>query len=360
MTTVKYYYSDGREEIFDKYYVDSSGIVKNKKNRRELSQYKTLDGYIRVILQDNNGNRKILSVHRIVASTFIGQPPTPDHSPDHLNRNRLDNTLFNISWKDRNEQSVNRNRPVENKSAFIVVKDGIEKTVKEWVKYYEGEKTPFGNVYTESVIKRYAQRRTNGFSYKIFDDLPGEIWKEVLRPLVNIWKGRWEISNKNRVKRITKFAENVLDVSQLGVLDGYPVINVNGKPRFVHHLSFQAFYPEEYANMKSDEIIRHKRDNKLDFRPENLLLGTSSENGLDAHNNGKYDGTKTERKKCVSYVNGVKEEEHKSLHDAVQYLKENGFKNARPGNISQVLNGKRKTAYGRAWKLVENTCDNNI
>ncbi|ABU44049.1 hypothetical protein AR158_C504L [Paramecium bursaria Chlorella virus AR158] len=350
MTTVKYYYSDGRNEIFDKYDTDIFGNIKNKKNDQEVSQHIRSDGYKRISLCDNNGRLKTLIVHRIVASTFLGPPPTLDHTPDHLNRNRSDNSLMNILWKDKKEQSANRTHPDVLKSSFIIVKNEYEKTTKEWVKYLEDEKTPFGNVYTESVIKKYAQHKQHGFSYKIFDDLPGEIWKECPRSLINSWKGRWEISNRKRVKRITKYAENVLDVSQLGTLNGYPIINSNGKSCFVHHLCFQAFFPNEYKSMKSEEIIRHKNDDRLDFRPENLLIGSHSQNKIDAYDNGKYNGTKREKKKCVSYINNIEEKQHDSLHDAVRYLKENGFKNAVSSNISQVLDGKRKTAYKRTWK----------
>lgn len=120
--------------------------------------------------------------------------------------------------------------------------------------------------------------------------------------------GRWEISDMNRVKNITKYAENVLSGERLGLLSGYPRI-VMGQ---CHILAFAAFYPDEYAAKKPEEIIKHIGDNKLDFRPHMLQIGTNSENCSEAHDNGCHNGTKTERMKCASYIKSVLEKEHDS------------------------------------------------
>jgi hypothetical protein len=225
------------------------------------------------------------------------------------------------------------------------VKDGIEKTVKEWMMHLEGEKNHLENVYTYGVIQQYAQHKCHGFAYKVFEDLPGEVWKDV--PETNV-----KISNKRRVKRTTKSgAENVLTVSQLSTLSGYPVIGINGKQTCVHIMCFQAFFPDEYKAMKPDEIVRHKNDDPLDFCPENLLIGTRTQNMLDAYDNGKRDGTKSARKPCLSYINGVEEPEHTSIAYAVRYLKEHGYPNAVSSGIRAAL--KNNTIrYDRTWKLI--------
>lgn len=101
-----------------------------------------------------------------------------------------------------------------------------------------------------------------------------------------------------------------------------------------------------------DEIVLHEDDDPLDFRPHKLRLGTRSDNGNDAHNNGKYDGTKSERMKCVSYIGGIFEIMHDSQEDAVKYLRRKGYEKASQGYISAVLNDKRKSAYDRTWKKV--------
>jgi hypothetical protein len=113
-----------------------------------------------------------------------------------------------------------------------------------------------------------------------------------------------------------------------------------------------AFFPEEYANKKPDEMVLHEEDNRLDFRPHKLRIGTQSENMNDAHDNGRHDDKKTMRIACMSYVNGVFEKEHESLAIAEIYLKSLGYDKASYANIGMVLSNKRKTAYDRTWVRV--------
>jgi len=347
--TLEYYFIDGRHIVFDNLTIDFIGIVRdNNGNVREPQIGK--NGYERITVS-KEGKRYDIRVNRAVATTFFGKPPSSEHTADHGDRNRRNNALDNISWKTPSEQNLNQDRPDTYKSAFIVVKDGVEKTAKEWVTYLEGTTNPYGRAYTVSAIKHYAQRKQHGFAYKVYEDLPGEIWKEV--PDSNV-----KISNKQRVKRtMTSDTENVLDVSQLSTSGGYPMITINGEKCFVHHLCLQVFSPDEYNAMNPGDVVRHKHDDRLDFRPEKLLSGSRSQNMTDAHDNGKYDGKKKARKPCVSYVDGVKEPEHNSLHAAVRYLKGKEYPKASRGGIYYAL--KNNTIrYGRTWKLVNN--NNNM
>ena len=51
-------------------------------------------------------DKKRLYVHRLLAKAFI---PNPDNKPfiDHINRNKLDNTLENLRWATRFENAQN-------------------------------------------------------------------------------------------------------------------------------------------------------------------------------------------------------------------------------------------------------------
>jgi hypothetical protein len=117
------------------------------------------------------------------------------------------------------------------------------------------------------------------------------------------------------------------------------------------------FFPEEWANKKPGEMVCHKEDDRMDFRPEMLRLGTASQNGKDAHDNGKFDGTLTARQKCASYIDGVFEKKHESQLDAAEYLRSIGHKKASYRGIGQALSGTRKNGspkvrYGRTWVLI--------
>lgn len=353
MYTLQYYYAkDNRTElvIFNKYTIDTNGVIRNKKTRRISSTQNDTSGYKTVTVRDDADTRHRIRVNRAVASTYHGPPPTPDHTADHVDRNRTNDMLCNIRWASKKEQADNRKRPEALKSAFIVTKDGLEMSIQEWVEYLKDQKNHLKHGYTVNMIKQYAPNKQHGFAYKEYQDLPDEVWKEVTGSVTN--QGRWEISNMNRVKYITNHAENVLSGERLGLINGYPTISLGA----CHILAFMTFFPEEWANKKPNEIILHEDDDKMDFRPHKLRIGTRSENGKDAHNNGCYDGTIVVRMKCYSYINGVLEKEHDSLHDAVRYLRIKGVEKASQGNISPALNGKRKDgrpkiAYGRTWKL---------
>ena len=299
---------------------------------------------------DDSGKKRSIAVGRAIASSVYGPPPSLFHTADHIDRNPENDTDENIRWLCKSGQTNNRNMPETQKSACVVVNDGVEKTASEWVEHLKDKQNHLGHEYTTYMINQYAQKKQHGFSYKEYPDFPNEVWKEIEGSVTS--QGRWEISNMNRVKYITKYAVNVLSGDRLGTLNRYPTIRIIGKQWLCHVLSFMTFFPEEYANKKSYEMILHEEDNRLDFRPHKLRLGTQSENMTDAHNNGRYSGKKIMRNACMSYVNGIFEKEHESLAAAELYLKMQGYEKASYSNICIVLSNKRKTAYGRTWKSI--------
>lgn len=357
MIPLKYYYVKNNTTeliVFNKYSFDN-GIVVNKTTQNSVRYSKNKAGYNKCTVFEDDGKPRTILIGRAIASTFCGPPPTPQHTADHKDKNRENDTIDNIHWLCKPGQRINQVRPETHKSAFIIVKDGIEKTAHEWVEYFEDDTNHLKRVYTKSMIAHYAQRKHNGFSYKEYPDLPGEVWKTVLDSENK--KGRWEISNMCRVKYITNYAENVFSRDRLGLDKGYPIVSFNGKSRYCHILAFMTFFPEEYAAKKPDEIILHEDDDKLDFHPHKLRLGSNSENITDSYNNGKRNDAKTSRMKCESWINDELEKIYESQSDAVRYLKNQGYEKADNGAIYKALkaykDGKVIMRYDRTWKLVE-------
>ena len=347
---LEYYFKDGSYVKFDKYTIDTSGIIRNDVTGKVLSTRKSGKYNAHTVL-DNCGIPRGIRVCRALVSTFVGRPPTTKHTADHIDRNPENDTLDNIRWLCKLEQTNNRMMPESQKSAFDINKGGVEKTSKDWVNHFKDQKNPFGRDYTDTMINKYAQKNKFGFSYKEYPDLEGEVWKEIDGS--NNDKGsRWNISNMCRVKYITKHAENVLSGDRLGLTgDGYPTIMINGNKWLCHILSFATFFPEEDGAKKINEIILHEDDDKQDFSPGKLRLGTRTQNGIDAHLNGSYNNKKSKRVACVSYIDGIFEKDHESQHDAMRYLISKGFEKASFKNISSVLCGRRKSAYGRTWLM---------
>jgi hypothetical protein len=349
--TLQIYSDDGTLKIFDKYTLYHFGLVRNRKTGQVLQNIK--NGKYNLVGIYDEGTRYNISISRAIASTFIGPPPSPEHTADHLDRNPDDDNIYNIQWATKFDQNKNQERPGVNKDALIVVRDGIEKTINEWVEYLKHEKNPFGREYTKGAIEGYLKKKMFGFAFKEYPDLPGEIWKTIEGGKSS--RGYWMISDMNRIKFITKQAENVLSGERLGMSSkGYPTININNKQKYCHILAFMTFFPDEWAAKKSNENVLHKNDDKLDFRPHMLRLESQSQNIIDAHNNGCYGDAQSGRMKCVSYIDGVYELLHDSQTDAANYLKHIGYKKVDRGSIGAAIGGKRnrKSAYDRTWKQV--------
>ena len=347
-----YYAKDSKIELvsFNKYTIDTNGIIRNKKTGKIVRPYNTQAGYKAASVMNNAGRKCNIFIGRAIASTYLGSPPTPDHTADHIDRDNNNDTLENIRWATKIEQVNNRVMPPNNKSTFIIVKDGLEKTASDWVGHLKNLKNKFNREYTEGMIIKYAQHKHHGFAYKDYPNLPGEMWKEIDGSKST--RSHWEISNMSRVKCITNHAENVLEGERLSLVNGYPCIMFGQ----CHIIAFKTFFPNLWKAKKLDEIVLHEDDDRLDFRPHKLRLGTRGENGIEAHDNGCFDGTDRKRQKCLSYINGIYEKEHDSHHDAVRYLKSIGFEKAAQSKISLVISEKRKDggpkiAYGRTWKL---------
>lgn len=54
-----------------------------------------------VLLVRDGGPRKRVSVHQLIARTFIGSPPTPAHEVNHKNGRADDNRARNLEWTTR-------------------------------------------------------------------------------------------------------------------------------------------------------------------------------------------------------------------------------------------------------------------
>jgi hypothetical protein len=66
-------------------------------------------GYMRVRLS-SGGQRQRLSVHRLVALAFLGEPPSSQHQVAHNDGDRQNNRLNNLRWATGAENLADRER----------------------------------------------------------------------------------------------------------------------------------------------------------------------------------------------------------------------------------------------------------
>lgn len=111
------------------YTVDLFGTIRLA--GREIHTYDNNRGYLKAFLTDENGKRKSVRVHRIVAETFIENPlglPVVNHIDGNKYNNRVDNLEW-VSYKENTRLSLNNHFPVIKPIAQISPRNGAVKGV---------------------------------------------------------------------------------------------------------------------------------------------------------------------------------------------------------------------------------------
>lgn len=324
--TVKRYLHNSLEiQIFNKYEISREEIVRNKETKVEKNFIYNGKGYKRGSLFTDDGKKQNVLLHVILMSTFGDQKPVATYTVDHRDRNPKNNHLDNLCWKSATEQSKNRTLTETTKNdTFIIVKDGVERTAKEWEET-EG--------ITHWAIRKRARKNIMGFSYKEYKDLEDEEWKQSSETIM--------VSNFGRYAIHTEYARKVLYAYELGTNGIYPMVGGNS----LHIEVFKAFYPDTYTN---ELKVCHLDDDPLNANLSNLYLGTTSDNGKDAHANGKHIGKSNEQIDCVGIHKETGERvEFNSIEAAARFLK---VKNG--SHISKCINNptKYKSAYKYFWR----------
>ena len=79
-----------------RYEISENGVIRNKKNKKEKSQYLGSTGYYMISVSYNNKSNP-LRVHRLLAETFINNPDSKPHV-NHIDGNKTNNSLNNLEW----------------------------------------------------------------------------------------------------------------------------------------------------------------------------------------------------------------------------------------------------------------------
>ena len=98
------------EEFEGRYQINEIGQIQNVKSLRVLSPSVDCDGYLQIGLR-KLGNRKKLwfRIHRLVVIAFNEKPENwKELQIDHIDRNKLNNSISNLRWVTSLENNGNR------------------------------------------------------------------------------------------------------------------------------------------------------------------------------------------------------------------------------------------------------------
>jgi len=358
--TLKYYKNDTLW-VFDSYEAHKNSNIRYKESKKTLNKHlikneTSGEGYNRINIT-HQGKRHSLVVSICILSTFMGPPPDDGkkYTADHIDsKDKRNDTLDNLRWADpptqRNNQRksdrdfnkiiICRTDSVGNTVEYNGLRDAAEqngKSMRSVHKWLNGSpcvrlKDDFGKQY----IWSYRDEP---------EDLPEEVWHETI-PDSNVFASQFgRIKDKRKTSITKRYPQEYISPM---TTSKYPVLSIKGKVYTIHYLVYIAWFPFSGDYREYDYKLRHMNDDKNDCSIFNLKLGTRSQNGTDAHNNGSYDGTKSERKPfyCINKKSGERIE-FMSTHEAGRFI---GKDTAR-GNIWMALTNYNKSsyAYGYYW-----------
>jgi hypothetical protein len=99
--------SKGQVKSVDRTTFDKDGVSRKRRGRM-LKQKKEQNGYLRVGLS-KSCKMTFFSVHRLVANAFIPNPESKQQV-NHINENKLDNSVANLEWNTCRENCNHGNR----------------------------------------------------------------------------------------------------------------------------------------------------------------------------------------------------------------------------------------------------------
>jgi hypothetical protein len=119
-------------EDYPNYEISICGQVRNIKTKRVLKQCINRNGYYYVKLNRNNEKFKHQRIHRVVAKTFIPNLNN-ENFVDHIDSNRLNNTVSNLRWV--SSQQNNFNRSISSKNTSRIKGISFNKKKNKWECY---------------------------------------------------------------------------------------------------------------------------------------------------------------------------------------------------------------------------------
>ena len=167
--------------------VSSQGRIKSRGGRISFGHLRK-DGYLVTRPQPQSRDER---VHRLVAASFLGLPPSPEHSQvNHMDGNKSNNAVENLEYVTPAENNAHCYANLRGRNPLSkAVLSRAYGTKEEWTKHPSGKSAAetLGLQKTSvSQCARGLQKQTGGFEFLFADPepdvveiLPGEEWRDV-------------------------------------------------------------------------------------------------------------------------------------------------------------------------------------
>jgi hypothetical protein len=252
---------------FSRYEVSNDGLIMNIESGEILTDKPRAGGYVTKQLTNDDGKSKTVNVHWCVCIAFHGDPPTDNHTIDHINKIRHDNRELNLKWATESEQNLNQNKTTDLKRyTLLQIDPETNEVVGEYISIEDANKKTKLKI-TSSIIKAIKiESEYKGFiwKYKDCEDLEDEIWKKIEKEGKEIY-----VSNHGRIKDLKN-----REIHPNKMSNGYLRIAMNSKQQLVHRLVAQAFL----ENPNDLQMVNHKDSDKTNNKLENLEWISHSDN----------------------------------------------------------------------------------
>ena len=124
---------------FSKYKISMSGEVVTIKTGR-IRKVHCTDRYTRVLLMNDTGGKNTMSIHRLVALTYIPNPHNKA-TVNHIDGDKSNNSVSNLEWATQEENQLHADATGLNK-----VKGTDNGTFKPWFYIVNGVKNVMNNI----------------------------------------------------------------------------------------------------------------------------------------------------------------------------------------------------------------------
>ena len=255
----------------EKYKITKDGRIWSEKSNRFLTS-RICNGYNMI-----NINNRTLTIHRLVAETFI---PNPNNKPyvNHINCNKIDNRVDNLEWVTQKENCEKHNKLTSHPKKIIQM-DSNNNIINK-----------FNSLKEASIHIKLSPSSISKALLKINKTAGGYIWnyENVFNILLDLKNGKPIYGNNKYYIFPDGTVYNTVRKSKIKPIknaSGYCYVTISNriikKNYYIHRIVAEHFINNDNINIKTQ--VNHKNKIRDDNKIENLEWVTPSNNMLHAN-----------------------------------------------------------------------------